>query len=83
MFTALLFTIRIGDIDKNIVKSIVRSFINDARVNKQISNEVDVKEIKEDLKIYVDGQMKIDLHLMMGSLNRWCMTNNGCRQKII
>ena len=63
----------IGDIDKNIVKSIVRSFINDARVNKQISNEVDVKEIKEDLKIYVDGQIKIELHLMMGSLNRWYM----------
>ena len=59
----------IGDIDKNIVKSIVRSFINDARVNKQISNEVDVKEIKEDLKIYVDGQIKIELHLMMGILN--------------
>ena len=60
----------IGDIDKNIVKSIVRSFINDARVNKQISNEVDVKEIKEDLKIYVDGQIKRELHLIMGSLNR-------------
>ena len=73
----------IGDIDKDIVKKIVRSFINNSRVNKQILNEVDVKEIKEDLKIYVDGQMKIDLHLMMGSLNRWYMTNNGCRQKII
>ena len=69
VFTALLFTIMIGDIDKNIVKSIVRSFINDARVNKQISNKVDVREIKKDLKIYVDEQIKIELHLMMGSLN--------------
>ena len=63
----------IGYIDKNIVKSIVRSFINDARVNKQISNKVDVREIKKDLKIYVDEQIKIELHLMMGSLNRWYM----------
>ena len=69
VFTALLFTIMIGDINKNIVKSIVRSFINDARVNKQISNKVDVREIKKDLKIYVDEQIKIELHLMMGSLN--------------
>ena len=59
----------IDDIDKNIMKSIVRSFINDARVNKQISNKVDVREIKKDLKIYVDEQIKIELHLMMGSLN--------------
>ena len=47
----------------------MRSFINDSRVSKQISNEVDVKEIKEYLKIYVDGQIKIELHLMMGILN--------------
>ena len=70
----------IGDIDKNMMKNIVRSFINDARVNKQISNEVDVKEIKEDLKIYADGQIVIELHLMMGNLNRWYI---GCRHKII
>ena len=71
----------IGDVDKDIVKRIVRSFINDSWVNKQIPNEVDVKEIKEDLKIYVDGQIKIELHLMMGSLNTW--KNIGCRHKII
>ena len=69
MFTALHFTIMIDDIDKNIMKSIVRSFINDARVKKQISNKVEVREIEKDLKIYLDEQIKIELHLMMGSLN--------------
>ena len=48
------------------MECIVRSFNNDAWVNKQISNEVDVKEMKKDLKIYVDGQIKIELHLITG-----------------
>ena len=68
VFAALLFAIMIRDIDKNIVKIIVRTFINDTKVKKRISNEPDAKEIKVDLKIYVDGQIEIELHLMMGSL---------------
>ena len=48
----------IGNIDKDIVECIVRNFINDTRVNKQISNEVHVMEIKKDLNIYDDGQIK-------------------------
>ena len=76
VFAALLFAIMIRDIDKNIVKIIVRTFINDTKVKKRISNEPDAKEIKVDLKIYVDGQIEIELHLMMGSLNRWYMKKN-------
>ena len=40
----------IGDIDKDIVESILRSFINDAWVNKQTSKEVNVKEMKKGFK---------------------------------
>ena len=44
VFATQLFTKKIENIDKDIVKSIVRSFINDTRVNKQLSNVVDVRK---------------------------------------
>ena len=55
----LLFTIMIADIDKDIVKSVVRSFFDDTK-ETNISSENDVKEMKEVLKIYIDGEMKTE-----------------------
>ena len=49
----------IADIDKDIVKSVVRSFFDDTK-ETNISSENDVKEMKEVLKIYIDRKMKTE-----------------------
>ena len=39
VLAALLFVIMISDIDENIKKSIVRSFVDDTRVNRKIRDQ--------------------------------------------
>lgn len=49
----LIFLILIGDIDSEIIDSIVRSFADDTRVSKGITNLNDISKLQEDLfKIY-------------------------------
>ena len=49
MLAAILFVIMISDIDENI-KSIVKSFADDTRVNKMINNPNDIEEMQRDLE---------------------------------
>ena len=50
LLAALLFVI-ISDIDENIQKSIVRSFVDDTRVNRKISGPTDKNELQDHLNI--------------------------------
>ena len=45
VLAALLFVIMISDIDENIKKSIVRSFVDDTRVNRKVSSPTDKIEL--------------------------------------
>ena len=54
VLAALLLTIMISDIDKNIIESIVRSFADDTRVNKIIKTKEDIEIMKNDLKKIYD-----------------------------
>ena len=49
VLAAILFVIMISDIDENVKKSIVRSFVDITRTNKKISNPNDIKEMQEDV----------------------------------
>ena len=51
VLAALLFVIMISDIDENIKKSIVRSFVDDTRVNRKINGPNDKKELQEHLNM--------------------------------
>merc|ERR1712002_707910 len=51
VLAALLFVIMISDIDENIKKSIVRSFVDDTRVNRKISSPRDKNELQEHLNM--------------------------------
>ena len=50
VLAALLFTIMISDIDKNIIESVVRSFADDTRVNKIIKNKRGYRNNEEQFK---------------------------------
>ena len=50
VLAAILFVIMISDIDKNVNKSIVKSFADDTRVNKMINNPNDMEEMQKDLE---------------------------------
>ena len=50
VLAAMLFVIMISDIDENVKKCIVRSFADDTRVNKKISNEKDKELMQKDLE---------------------------------
>ena len=49
VLAAMLFVIMISDIDENVKECIVRSFADDTRVNKKISNENDKELMQKDL----------------------------------
>ena len=55
----MLFVIMISDIDKNVKKCIVRSFADDTRVNKKISNENDKELMQKDLGAIYELARKI------------------------
>ena len=50
VLAAMLFVIMISDIDEDVKKCIVRSFADDTRVNKKISNENDKELMQKDLE---------------------------------
>ena len=49
VLSSILFIIMISDIDEDVKKCIVRSFADDTRVNKKISNENDKELMQKDL----------------------------------
>ena len=51
VLAALLFVIMISDIDENIKKSIVRSFVDDTRVNRKINSTTDKNELQKHLNM--------------------------------
>merc|ERR1712002_398567 len=51
VLAALLFVIMISIIDENIKKSIVRSFVDDTRVNRKINGPTDKDELQEHLNV--------------------------------
>merc|ERR1712002_1376752 len=51
VLAALLFVIMISDIDENIKKSVVRSFVDDTRVNRKINGPTDKNEFQEHLNM--------------------------------
>merc|ERR1712002_685880 len=51
VLAALLFVIMISDIDENIKKSIVRSFVDDTRINRKINSPTDKKELQKHLNM--------------------------------
>ena len=50
VLAAILFVIMISDIDENVKKCIVRSFADDTRINKKISNDEDKELMQKDLE---------------------------------
>ena len=58
VLAAILFVIMISDIDENVKKCIVRSFADDTRVNKKISNENDKESMQKDLRSIYDWAEK-------------------------
>ena len=50
VLAAILFVIMISDIDENVKECIVRSFADDTRVNKKISNNNDKELMQKDLE---------------------------------
>ena len=48
VLAAILFVIMISDIEENVKRSIIRSFVDDIRTNKKINNPNDIKEMQED-----------------------------------
>ena len=51
VLAALLFVIMISEIDENIKKSIVRSFVADTRVNRKIKGPTAKNELQEHLNM--------------------------------
>merc|ERR1712121_450192 len=51
LLAALLFVIMISDIDENIKKSVVRSFVDDTRVNRKINGPTDKDELQQHLNM--------------------------------
>ena len=64
VLAAILFVIMISDIDENVKKCIVRSFADDTRVNKKISNDKDKELMQKDLdavyKWAIENKMKFN-----------------------
>ena len=54
VLAAILFVIMISDIDENVKKCIVRSFADDTRMNKKISNDKDKELMQKDLEAIYD-----------------------------
>ena len=65
----LIFLILIGDIDKDILNSFVKSFADDTFASKQVKTVEDVALLQLDLEKIYNGQTITILNLTMLSLN--------------
>ena len=78
----LLFTVMIGDIDKNIAHSFLSSFADDTRIGRPIMSESDVQLLQDDLETVFQGSAENNMQFNSDKfeLMRYCTSGSSVVQ---
>ncbi|CAL4126135.1 unnamed protein product [Meganyctiphanes norvegica] len=74
---AVLFVIMLSDIDEKVKNCIIRSFVDDTHVNKNINSEEDKRKMQEDLECIFKWERK---NMMKFNENKFEQIKHGASE---